>query len=413
MKSLIKISSSLALGAILAIILVSSAHAVFAADYTYVPLTSVPGITDKAVVNPTSVFKGIYAFAIGIGSILAVVMIVAGGFKYMYEESITGHSDAKEKITNAFLGLLLILGSYLILRTINKDFVQIDFVLPGGTGKLSTLVAVQRATDATYAALDKSSAELASKLQSAEKLENQAWDLGDRNNYLEKRIRELKAAGKTDSDPEIAKLSAELEQNGATALGLFESAKKIREDAQQKAREDFISKQAQLSVADILNYNIDSFKERAGKINDVTSKSIDAINNDASLSAEAKAKKISDLKLVASAEKYLIGRQGEVNSILKADSGILTGTLSQGTLDKLSSVKSDLDRHLAAVDANYKDPAVKEKVKAAISSTITSIDTMQKVTEEKNAEARSKKIKILISAGTGPIGALSCMVFCQ
>jgi hypothetical protein len=82
-------------------------------------------------------------------------MIIIAGFQYMYQESIDGKSDAKQRITNAFIGLFVMLGSYILLKTINPDLVNFDVTLKGGTGKLAGLTAAQQRTDAaaSYAAL--------------------------------------------------------------------------------------------------------------------------------------------------------------------------------------------------------------------------------------------------------------------
>lgn len=112
---------------------------------TYTPLVSIPGIfTAGEKTNPVSIIKGIYGLAIGIGSVIATVMIIYAGFEYMYVESIMGKSAAKERIMNAFWGLLVILGSYILLRTINPKLVEFDLVLPGGNGNLSGLVVADK-----------------------------------------------------------------------------------------------------------------------------------------------------------------------------------------------------------------------------------------------------------------------------
>jgi hypothetical protein len=113
----------------------------------YKPLVTLPGIfTAGEATNPVEIIKGIYGIAIGIGSVIATVMIIWAGFEYMYQESITGKSAARERITNAFLGLLVILGSYILLRTINPALVEFNLLLPGGRGAngVAGLIAVQK-----------------------------------------------------------------------------------------------------------------------------------------------------------------------------------------------------------------------------------------------------------------------------
>ena len=61
----------------------------------------------------------------GICGVLAVIMIVMGGIEYMTSDLISSKEAGKESIRNAVLGLLLALGSYLILNTINPDLLNI------------------------------------------------------------------------------------------------------------------------------------------------------------------------------------------------------------------------------------------------------------------------------------------------
>lgn len=64
-------------------------------------------------------FNTIFLIAIGLCGALAVIMIVIGGIQYMGDESIFGKTEAKSRIKSAILGLLIALGSYALLRTIN------------------------------------------------------------------------------------------------------------------------------------------------------------------------------------------------------------------------------------------------------------------------------------------------------
>ena len=78
-------------------------------------------------------FKGyvqyIFDLAIAIAAVAAVFMIVYGGFEYMTTDSFNGKSDGLKKLQNAIYGLLLILCSFLILRTINPQLVAIPDTL--------------------------------------------------------------------------------------------------------------------------------------------------------------------------------------------------------------------------------------------------------------------------------------------
>lgn len=62
---------------------------------------------------------------LGIAGVLAVIMIVWGGIQYMTSELASSKEEGKKSITNAILGLLLALGAWLILNTINPDLLNV------------------------------------------------------------------------------------------------------------------------------------------------------------------------------------------------------------------------------------------------------------------------------------------------
>jgi hypothetical protein len=59
-------------------------------------------------------------------TVLAVVMLVVGGIEYMSTVSVGEKEGAKSRITNALLGLVLALGSYAILNTLNPNLVNLN-----------------------------------------------------------------------------------------------------------------------------------------------------------------------------------------------------------------------------------------------------------------------------------------------
>ena len=64
---------------------------------------------------------------IGICSVLAVIMIVIGGLEYMTSELLESKAHGRERIKNAIFGLILALGSWTLLNTINPDLLKTDF----------------------------------------------------------------------------------------------------------------------------------------------------------------------------------------------------------------------------------------------------------------------------------------------
>lgn len=70
---------------------------------------------------------------IGISAVMAVVMIVIGGIEYMMSELISGKEAGKERIRDALLGLLIALGAWTLLNTINSDLLNSDINIPTAT----------------------------------------------------------------------------------------------------------------------------------------------------------------------------------------------------------------------------------------------------------------------------------------
>ena len=66
----------------------------------------------------------IIKLVLGIAAVLAMVMIVMGGIEYMTTELVSSKESGKETIRNAILGLLIALGAYLILNTINPKLLD-------------------------------------------------------------------------------------------------------------------------------------------------------------------------------------------------------------------------------------------------------------------------------------------------
>ncbi|OGZ17069.1 MAG: hypothetical protein A3H76_01840 [Candidatus Lloydbacteria bacterium RIFCSPLOWO2_02_FULL_54_12] len=70
-------------------------------------------------VELSTYLQGIVQIAIGVAGILAVIMIVVCGIKLMGTPSASGKSEAKECIWNAIFGVLLAIGAWILLYTIN------------------------------------------------------------------------------------------------------------------------------------------------------------------------------------------------------------------------------------------------------------------------------------------------------
>jgi len=99
----------------------------------YTLLEPLPDLSKANDYKTTITFKEYVEYAfnliIALSAAAAVFMIVFGGFQYMTTDSWKGKSEGLGKVKNALLGLLLVLGSYLLLRTIDPRLVNIPSTL--------------------------------------------------------------------------------------------------------------------------------------------------------------------------------------------------------------------------------------------------------------------------------------------
>lgn len=91
--------------------------------------------------NLIDLLNKIYLAGVGAVAVLAVVMIIWGGIQVV-GENVLKNANGKEKIWNAVWGLLLALGSFIILQTISSAFTDASFAtgstLQGTTGGSAT-----------------------------------------------------------------------------------------------------------------------------------------------------------------------------------------------------------------------------------------------------------------------------------
>lgn len=99
-------------------------------NYTCIGIEApLPQIDGTKISSLDTYFKYIYQIGLGITGVAALTMIVIGGLMYMASAgNASQKSEAKNRITSAVLGLILALGAYLILYTINPDLVKLTRV---------------------------------------------------------------------------------------------------------------------------------------------------------------------------------------------------------------------------------------------------------------------------------------------
>ena len=81
---------------------------------------------DNPSTNPAGIIANFYEFALAIGGLLAFGAIIFGAIKWTVSAGNPSQiGDAKQWITDALLGLLLLVGAYLILNVINPDLTDL------------------------------------------------------------------------------------------------------------------------------------------------------------------------------------------------------------------------------------------------------------------------------------------------
>ncbi len=92
------------------------------------PVPPPPGETAPVRPGPgiANFIRYVYLFGISFIGVAAVVSIFYGGLKYFLSIAGGAKEDAKDILTSALLGLLLALGAYLLLRTINPALVSFE-----------------------------------------------------------------------------------------------------------------------------------------------------------------------------------------------------------------------------------------------------------------------------------------------
>jgi len=92
----------------------------------YPKIEGIPAPGEEGFTLP-DLIRYIYLFSIGIVGMVALLFIIIGAFKYVTSAGNPSKAqDAKDQIFSAILGVILLLASVLILRTINPDLVSLS-----------------------------------------------------------------------------------------------------------------------------------------------------------------------------------------------------------------------------------------------------------------------------------------------
>lgn len=101
-------------------------YANFASAVAWSPLVRIPGLPASGTVNLSMYMIGLYNFLLSIVGIVAVMMLIIGGMRYITAAgNAAAISDAKDIIQNAVVGLIIALFSWVFIATINPDALYI------------------------------------------------------------------------------------------------------------------------------------------------------------------------------------------------------------------------------------------------------------------------------------------------
>ncbi|PIU98446.1 hypothetical protein COS61_01390 [Candidatus Wolfebacteria bacterium CG03_land_8_20_14_0_80_40_12] len=111
-------------GFMVAFSFVSAAEADISCDkYQY------PWCKEK-IKTPADLVQNFYKIALGLAGAAAFGVLIYGAILWTVSGAVSSKQDARERITGALWGLLLLLAAYLILWTINPELVNLkDFVI--------------------------------------------------------------------------------------------------------------------------------------------------------------------------------------------------------------------------------------------------------------------------------------------
>lgn len=102
---------------------------VFAEGEGYSLLAPIPTVTGSTQPDLVTYMKGLFTLFVGLSIVFAVFVIIYGGVKYTLAIVPGAKSDAKKRMTDAILGLFIVLISSILLNTINPGLLRVGLKL--------------------------------------------------------------------------------------------------------------------------------------------------------------------------------------------------------------------------------------------------------------------------------------------
>lgn len=106
---------------VLALFAFSAGHA---SAEGYHLLANVPTLPDQTPFTFAEYLQGLYVLIVGMGIVLSVVMLAVGGVEYIFASIPSAKNDGKARMVGALIGLLFILGSWILLGALNPKLLK-------------------------------------------------------------------------------------------------------------------------------------------------------------------------------------------------------------------------------------------------------------------------------------------------
>ena len=122
---------------------INTTQLVNAEGSTYTLLEPLPKVTQSGqvsmepIVSLSTYIQDAINLFIALSAVSAVFMIVWGGLEYMTTDSWKGKEDGIKKVKNAVIGLIMVLSTVLILKTVNPQLIEVAKI-PSIQGELKT-----------------------------------------------------------------------------------------------------------------------------------------------------------------------------------------------------------------------------------------------------------------------------------
>jgi len=110
----------------LALFILAISAALASSVFAYDPMVRLPGLPATGSISLSMYLVGLYNFLVSIVGIIAVMMMIIGGMRYISAAgSQTAIGDAKDMVSSAVTGLILAIFAWIIVAAINPDVLYI------------------------------------------------------------------------------------------------------------------------------------------------------------------------------------------------------------------------------------------------------------------------------------------------